>query len=144
MALRLVTLPLWGLGAHRGLSFGTDSQLGGQLGEHGLVGGHASSQSSEVAELVGETDRVPVEEHEVAGLALTLSTWRTPLPIMDSSSLSRRYLPRPIGQRLRTCLADIVNSLTRPLILATALGTFMVLPEKISVRWEEPKPVPPM
>merc|ERR1719321_2435981 len=53
-----------------------------------------------------------------------------------------RYLPRPIGQRLRTWTADPVNSLTRPLMAPTALDTLTVLPEKMAGMAAPPMPRP--
>merc|ERR1711959_495177 len=67
----------------------------------------------------------------------TLSTWRTPFLDMEASSLSRRYLPRPIGQRMRHELAAPTNSLTRPLILDTESLTLMSEPEKTAFRVAE-------
>merc|ERR1719198_528028 len=53
-----------------------------------------------------------------------------------------RYLPRPIGQRLRTWTAEVVNSLTRPLMAPTALDTLIDLPEKMAGMEAPPMPVP--
>merc|ERR1711988_116018 len=64
----------------------------------------------------------------------TLSTWRTPLAPMEASSFRRRYLPRPIGQRMRQELAVSTNSLTRPLTLDTAFSTLTSSPEKTDLR----------
>merc|ERR1719231_632121 len=53
-----------------------------------------------------------------------------------------RYLPRPIGQRLRTPTQASVYSLTRPLMAATALDTLVSSPEKMEGRVLPPMPRP--
>merc|ERR1711988_2022623 len=68
--LSLVTLPLWGLDEdllpHLLVLLG---ELASHLGKGGLVASHADSQTLEVRELRGKTDRVSIDEHEVASLA---------------------------------------------------------------------------
>merc|ERR1712196_747010 len=54
---------------------------------------------------------------------------------MEPSSLVRRYLPRPIGQRARTPLQMFTYSCTRPLILVTLLS-ILTPPPFIPVKME--------
>merc|ERR1712022_110985 len=68
---RLLALPLRGLGEELSRLV-RSGDLGGELGEHGLVSGHASGELGEVGHLVGQTDGAAVDEHEVAGLAVDL------------------------------------------------------------------------
>merc|ERR1719424_261746 len=71
---RLVTLPLWWGSVHSGSNLlrQVSRKLGGDLGKGRLVGAHLDSKLLEVGELVGETDGVTVNEHEVAGLVTDL------------------------------------------------------------------------
>merc|ERR1712216_811784 len=50
---------------------------------------------------------------------------------MEISRRSRRYLPRPMGQRLRTWPQASVYSLTRPLMAPTALDTLIFAREDL-------------
>merc|ERR1712146_726898 len=80
------------------------SEGSSELGEGSLVVAHAHSEGLEVVELVGETHSTAVEEHPVTGVVGHLVHLEDTLAEHGHSSLRRRYLPRPIGQRARTAL----------------------------------------
>merc|ERR1712216_1114714 len=70
-AASLVARPLRRTSVHGGWLL-WHLNLGGELGKHGLVCGHAGGKTSEVGHLVGQTNGATVQEHEVARLALDL------------------------------------------------------------------------
>merc|ERR1711998_695386 len=68
---QLITRPLWRRDIHwlhNWWRLGLSGQSSCQLSEGSLVAAHSHSEGLEVVQLVGETDSVTVNEHEVASL----------------------------------------------------------------------------
>merc|ERR1711966_89894 len=71
-----------------------------------------------------------------------LPTARIPFFCIASARRPRRYLPRPIRQRMRTAVRILMYSFTRPLTLESSLTAGMMPPPKAGLSLEAPAPTP--
>merc|ERR1719263_780330 len=139
----LVTLPLRGLhkdGLHGLLVL--LGELASELGKGLLVMGHADRQALKSESLEDRPTECALTNTQWPALPPMRSTSRIPLFCMLPSTLERRYLPRPIGQRACTSLRSLTYSSTSQLILLTGLATLTCLEEKMRGILPAPAPTP--